>query len=44
MESKQITLSEALPEGHLACFTVDIVARLDLSEYYCLSDNLLDSK
>jgi transposase len=33
-ESIQITLGDALPEGHLARFVVDIVATLDLSEIY----------
>ena len=34
MESTQITLGEALPEGHLARFIVGVVGLLDLSEIY----------
>jgi transposase len=33
-EKTQITLGEALPEGHLARFIVSIVAQLDLSAVY----------
>ena len=33
-ESTQITLGEALPEGHLARFIVSVVGLLDLSEIY----------
>lgn len=33
-ESTQITLGEALPEGHLARFIVGVVGLLDLSEIY----------
>ena len=33
-EKSQITLGEALPEGHLARFIVSIIGLLDLSEIY----------